>query len=1029
MKRFILPIALLAAASMAFADFSGNSTQLFNAAKEQFDANRFDVALALYLKADSAFVAEKLDDSPEYAQSLHNTGRAFFNTDNAIEGRDYTLRAAQLRERIFGKNSKEYATSLNNYALSYFMTGEIQDALKIQTEVIDICSCINPPHPDEGMYLINLGRIHHALGNDDKAIALMEEAMPKVEKFGSNYEYILNFLGKIYMDRNDNANINRILALADEHNLHEIEKECNDPKCHLDRAEYFMSTGDQARAKDEYMAVFAMPLSEIEKVEAYRKYANFLFSGLRDFSQAGEYYRMAADALEKSEGMCENSVYLLQQAGLSYFVGKELDKSIEALSSVVAAVDAHGYSEGLKSTSLKNLGNAYQGKKDFAKAKDAFSQLIFHLEANGHKGESDYAKAYERRASAEKFNGDYDASLADYDMSIDLFGQLGMYDEQDQAKAGKSNCLVYARRETEVFEEGEAARKQRDEKTRKTLQESLNSLEQSGGYLGKLSNAQTLATIAGCYDQLEDYPNAVKYYAIYIPAVREAIAEDFLLKSPKERELTWKQELGTISQMNSLLPTLVQNQELYTQLSGLVYEGQLLSKGILLSSAVEFDKVLDRYGTPEMKAKYETIKGNTERIARMKAEHAPLDDILALTRETDALQLSLARESTVYDDFMNYLRVSSSDILNALGDDAAAIEFVTLDSDFISDHDMISAVVLSKEYPSGLTIPISSVKKIKDIIADDGRFANDAHGETVWRRVLNVIGDKKKIFFAPDGLLNNIGIEYLQVDGMPLSDQIELTRLTSTREIVRDHKSSPLQYAALFGGIDYLEEGAEASDKRKYSDSEKRGGLSFSTLDNTKREVDEIYSILRKHTKKTFEYKGRNASKTEFLSQDQINSLGLLHIATHGKYIDDNESADSEAMDKSILAFAGANLYIDLKDNDGIATASEIARMSLHDCDLVVLSACESGLGKLGSDGVFGLQRGFKNAGVQSLLVSLNEVADAVTADMMIAFYHNLFGSSGISKREALRAAQKEIRAKYPDDDTWASFILIDSFD
>ena len=83
---------------------------------------------------------------------------------------------------------------------------------------------------------------------------------------------------------------------------------------------------------------------------------------------------------------------------------------------------------------------------------------------------------------------------------------------------------------------------------------------------------------------------------------------------------------------------------------------------------------------------------------------------------------------------------------------------------------------------------------------------------------------------------------------------------------------------------------------------------------------------------------------------------------------------------------------------------------------------------ELGDDGVFGLQRGFKNAGVRSLLVSLSEVADASTADMMIAFYRHLADGSGLTKREALRRAQKEIRAAYPGDDTWASFILIDSF-
>lgn len=108
-------------------------------------------------------------------------------------------------------------------------------------------------------------------------------------------------------------------------------------------------------------------------------------------------------------------------------------------------------------------------------------------------------------------------------------------------------------------------------------------------------------------------------------------------------------------------------------------------------------------------------------------------------------------------------------------------------------------------------------------------------------------------------------------------------------------------------------------------------------------------------------------------------------------------------------------------------TAAEVASMNLRGCDLAVLSACETGLGALGADGVFGLQRGFKNAGVRTLLMSLKEVYDQSTAEMMIRFYSHLM--SGESKREALVNAQKELRSLgYIDSDHWATFILLDAF-
>ena len=89
-------------------------------------------------------------------------------------------------------------------------------------------------------------------------------------------------------------------------------------------------------------------------------------------------------------------------------------------------------------------------------------------------------------------------------------------------------------------------------------------------------------------------------------------------------------------------------------------------------------------------------------------------------------------------------------------------------------------------------------------------------------------------------------------------------------------------------------------------------------------------------------------------------------------------------MDNCLLAFAGANI-----DDNGIVTAADIASMNLRQCDLAVLSACETGLGKLGSDGVYGLQRGFKNAGVRTLLMSLQKVYDKATVELMIKFYQH----------------------------------------
>ena len=114
-------------------------------------------------------------------------------------------------------------------------------------------------------------------------------------------------------------------------------------------------------------------------------------------------------------------------------------------------------------------------------------------------------------------------------------------------------------------------------------------------------------------------------------------------------------------------------------------------------------------------------------------------------------------------------------------------------------------------------------------------------------------------------------------------------------------------------------------------------------------------------------------------------------------------------------------------EKDGIITAFEISKLSLSNIDLMVLSACETGLGMIKGDGVFGLQRGFKQAGVNSIMMSLWEVDDDATQILMTEFYSNYF--QGKTKRQSLLAAQKKVceTPGFEDPEYWAAFILLDA--
>jgi hypothetical protein len=182
-------------------------------------------------------------------------------------------------------------------------------------------------------------------------------------------------------------------------------------------------------------------------------------------------------------------------------------------------------------------------------------------------------------------------------------------------------------------------------------------------------------------------------------------------------------------------------------------------------------------------------------------------------------------------------------------------------------------------------------------------------------------------------------------------------------------------------------------------------------------------------------------------------SPAIVHIATHGFYlpfqdhsnldsiINNNSLYEDDMLQRCGLVFAGANNVAlgnrNIPDDieDGILSASEIANLDLFNTEIVVMSACQTGLGTVGEDGVFGLQRAFKKAGAQSILMTLWSVDDNVTQKLMVEFYKGLI--RGLSKYDALRNAQLQIRQMMFTNQQgevcsgnnpyyWAPFVILD---
>ena len=213
-------------------------------------------------------------------------------------------------------------------------------------------------------------------------------------------------------------------------------------------------------------------------------------------------------------------------------------------------------------------------------------------------------------------------------------------------------------------------------------------------------------------------------------------------------------------------------------------------------------------------------------------------------------------------------------------------------------------------------------------------------------------------------------------------------------------------------------------------------------LPGTKEEIKTIAELLRGKGTYVYMLTQNDANEESFKAFD-TNAPELIHIATHGFYFPPEEDVTSSffnglhsytqkdySMLYSGLLFAGGNNAWTGKEivegvEDGILTADEISRLDLSGNKLIVLSACNTGLGDIDNvDGVFGLQRGLKRAGVKTILMSLWKVPDEETKELMGKFYSELL--LGNTPHQALRLAQKRLINLGKSPYYWAGFVILD---
>lgn len=569
--------------------------------------------------------------------------------------------------------------------------------------------------------------------------------------------------------------------------------------------------------------------------------------------------------------------------------------------------------------------------------------------------------------------------------------------------------------------------------------------ETSGTYSQALF---TLANIEGARGNINE---ADSLFRMSMNSLLVNMKQLWRYSTPSQREQFWMETLNNLSGMAAFA---VKCGNFDSELTETCYNALLFSKSLLLETEKSVVDIIRKEGTGDDIANYRNLLAVNNRllVLRNNYEYNKLE-IDSLTIHQRELEQQLSHKCQSYNEYETYLDINYEKVRNSLANHEVVVDF----SDYQTEDSVrqYAAYIYDKDKSYPLLVKCFDQQQLDSLLDGMQNYTlynyeqlQNRASKLIWNPIEASIAKGSTVYYIPSGVMHGIALEALPLsDGTTLGQHYDFVRLTSAREIVNAHHSSKInRTATLYGGLQYsLDPQKMEEESKAYEKSDLAGlvrseyGVSgFKDLRNTKDEVKKIEKTLVDNGFSVKAYLGSKGNAESFVALDG-KAPSIVHIATHGFYYTPDEAKDkdflrgyTDAMSLSGLVFAGGNAaWLGKKNVDGVLggvlTAKDIANLDFKGTDLLVLSACKTGQGKVTAEGVFGLQRAFKKAGVGTIIMSLWNVDDKVTSEFMVAFYEQLTDkANNWNKRKAFEQTKEIIRKEHPDPYYWAAFVMLD---
>jgi len=961
------------------------------------------------------------DKHPEYATTINHLGLLYKKIGDNENAEKLYLEAMEIRKKTLGEKHADYANSLNNLASLYESQGLYIKAEKMFIESMMIRKqTLGESHPDYAQSLNNLANIYYHQDNYEKAEEYMQKSVELTKKIkgekDSQYTIALNNLAVL----NDvSGNFSKARELYTEVlKIREKTIGKSHPYYALSLNNLgFLYTDHGMYSLAEPLYIEALKINEeiygIKSYECSRNMNNLgaLYEDMGNFPEAEKFYLNAKEILSELKDLKfkEYGTSLNNLAGL-YRILKKYDLAEPIYKEAIELFKLkYGEKHSNYATVISNLACLYDDMNYFKEA------------------DSLYSLAAEIRKEV------FGENHPSYFIALNNLGYL--YAKQGSLTQNKEESDEYYKIAEKKYLEAFMSRK-------KVLG------VDHPDYLISVNNLAIL------YAKMNEPDKACNLFIESKDIINRAIIQNFVFLSESEKELYFQTHVPSLNAFNLFVSL---NKDQKPELTGHCYDNILKHKGLLLKSVGQMKKGIIQSGDTLLIEKYNEwikLKKQISKLYAIEIENRKID-IEELNTKANFLEKELTKNSVAFSDFEKLQKINWESVKAGLNEGEAAVEFLHFPAK--NDSVVYYALIITPDclYPEMVKLfyenELSSyfdkpqknnVILVRELYGDKGTLDTVLY-KRIWQPLVSYIKNSKKIYYSPDGILHKISFAAIRnSDGIFLNDKYTLCQLSSTAiiGIPDDIIFSNEALVGIYGGIRYSTDSLQ--------------DVVWNYLPGTKIETDKINATLKRKNIYTEYFSDINATENQ-IKKNAVR-YDVLHIATHGyffpnlrdqgnlkeDYKNDNKiefrgAQSGRVLDKKLsknplmrsgLVMAGANNLnnnIDAEiEEDGLLTALEVSQMDLSVMQLVVLSACETGLGDIkGSEGVYGLQRAFKMAGVKYIIMSLWQVPDKETVEFMEMFYNKLLKEKDV--RLAFNETQKEMRKKY-DPYYWGAFVLVE---